>query len=130
MAFRYIHRLVGEFQEPNTATVKHHEHELRYDCLRFYNKLVGALRDGSFNRLSFTDAVLEESNLIEETTLMRGKVERSASMYKTQLRRFYFEESEGYMHDYRLPNKAKTFKQFIKKNNQVKQCACEIVTAM
>ena len=51
-------------------------------------------------------------------------------MYKTQLRRFYFEESEGYMHDYRLPNKAKTFKQFIKKNNQVKQCACEIVTAM
>ena len=48
-----------------------------------FNKIVDGLRKGSLNRLSvFVDTVLEASNIIEQTTLMREQIKGDEASYR------------------------------------------------
>ena len=128
MGFQYIHRLVGEFQEPNTSHAKQHENDLKYSSLMLYNHIVSGLRSyGSKAKGSWVDIVLKASDVIEETTLMREQMKDDEAAYKNDLRDFYF----GQEMQYRLPSKVRTYKAFrMKKSNKVKDYAVEIVTKM
>ena len=127
MGFQYIHRLVGEFQEPNTSHAKQHENDLKYSSLILYNHIVNELRKPGKTLDAWVDVVLKVSEVIEETTLMRDQMKDDVLAYKNDITRFYFGEEMAY----RIPKMVKTFKAFrMKKRNKVKDYAIEIVTKM
>ena len=131
MGFRYIHKLVNEFQEPNTAHAIKHYNDLKHTVMLLFNALIDRLRNRGFHGFSFVDYVLTVSNVIEETTLMRKQVESDESDYKRDLIHWYIEGEGAREAGYRLPTKVKTFHAMAKKRrNKAKDIALDFVIKM
>ena len=74
------------------------------------------------------DAVLEASNIIEETTLMREQIKSDEAAFKLDMIYWYLEDDLEKM-TYRIPSKVVTFDRLRdKKSNKAKDYAIEIVT--
>ena len=104
-----IKRVVSKLQ-PNSGQQKHDEKDLRHTVLVVRNKTIKWLRKSATTKLSIIDEILEASNVIEETTLMRNKINHLEKYYKSSLAQYYFEEGSGYSHTPRIPNQTNTFK--------------------
>jgi len=125
--FRYLKKLVDEFQVPNTSTAKKHYHDLRHTCLTVYNTLVDGVRKGAIGDVF--RKVLETSKIISETTMMEERMKEDINTYKREL--FYWHLNSDDKMCYRIPRKSDTFKSFRdKKNCKAKDFAIEIVTKM
>lgn len=72
-------KVVREFQG---GLVRDHYKDLKHACLILFNKNVDGLRKGNLGGISFVDAVLEASNVIEETTLMREQIKSDEAAFK------------------------------------------------
>lgn len=90
-----IKKSVGKHQRVHRLA-KSHEKDLRYTALVVRNYIIRLLRKSCTPRLPIIDKVLEVSNVIEETTLMRMKVGRLESYYKKTLVESYLEEGADY----------------------------------
>ena len=131
MGFRYIHKLVNEFHEPNSAIAVEHYNDLKHAMMLLFNALIDRLRNRGFHGFSFVDYVLTVSNVIEETTLMRKQMESDESDYKRDLIHWYIEGEGAREAGYRLPTKVKTFHAMAKKKrNKAKDIALDFVTKM
>jgi hypothetical protein len=76
------------------------------------------------------DAVLEASNIIEGTTLMRDQIKGDEARHKQDMIDWYLGEDWQKM-AYRMPSKADTFERLRdKKSSKAKDYAIEIVTKM
>lgn len=125
MGYRYIQKVVREFQG---GLVRDHYKDLKYTCLILFNKIVDGLRKGNLGGISFVDTVLEASNIIEETTLMREQIKSDEAAFKRDMIYWYLEDDLEKM-TYRIPSKVDTFDRFRdKKSNKAKDYAIEIVT--
>lgn len=58
MGYRYIEKLVREFQEDDKYRLEHYN-DLNYACLSLFNRIVDGLRKGNLGGVSFVDIVLE-----------------------------------------------------------------------
>lgn len=124
MAFRYIKRVVEEFQEPNTATAKLHEKDLKYTSIRLFNTIVDGLRAGGVPPL--VNIVLDTSKIINETTMMRSMIAQDEASYRRALEDWHLTGG-----CYRIPTKIATFHQLRKKRScKVKDCVIEMVTKL
>lgn len=59
-----MHKVVGEFQEPNTSHAKQHEQDLTHTAISLIKYIIDNLRGGNLKRISFIDKVLEASKII------------------------------------------------------------------
>jgi len=82
---RRIHRIVGEFQAPNTSIAKQHEQDLTYTTIALINHVIDGLRASGFKRISFLDKVLEASKIMKEVPLMREKIRMLETTVKNDL---------------------------------------------
>jgi hypothetical protein len=130
MSFRYIHKVVGEFQEPDTALAIQHEDDLKYTALVLHNALAKGLKVGGY-RGSCTKLVLETSKFIKETATMKEMMRDDEEIQKEGLKELYLNEIEQYRIPYRIPAFISSFKQFrTRKGNRVKDAAVAITTKM
>ena len=126
MAYRYMERLVCEFQDDDGVRLEHYN-DLKFTSLTLFNTIVDGLRKGRM--ASFVDVVLDASKVIEETTLMRVQMKGDEKMYEEQLVYWHLRD-DGKM-CYRIPNKVNSFEAFRKKKScKAKDYAVEIVTKM
>ena len=125
--FRYLNKLVDEFIT-DKRTADQHKHDLRRTSLVVFNIIVDCVRKGHFRGQSLIDVILDVSEVIEETTLMRTQMKEDESLYKRELVYWYVEDDDGKV-QYRKPTKAKTFGQFRNKKNHcpAKSYAIELV---
>jgi len=131
MGFRYIHKLVNEFQEPNSTLAVEHYNDLKHAAMLLFNAIIDRLRNRGFHGFSFVDYVLTVSNVIEETTLMREQMKVDESNYKHDLVYWYIEGEGDREAGYRLPSKVKTFHAMAKKKrNKAMDIAFDFVTKM
>ena len=124
--FRYIEKLVCEFNEDDGERLKHYN-DLKYTSLITFNEIVVGVRKG--NMKDIYRKVLETSKIIEETTLMEERMRDDINMYKRELIYWHLDDGDGKM-CYRIPRLAKTFIAFRKKDCKAKDYAIEIVTKM
>ena len=82
MRYRYIQKVVRDFQG---GLVRDYYKDLKYTCLILFNKNVDGLRKGNLGGISFVDTVLEASNIIEETTLMREQIKSDEAAFKRDM---------------------------------------------
>lgn len=94
---------------------------------RVGSKVIKWLRKRATTKLSVIDEVLDASKVVEETTLMRGKLKGLESYCKTTLVQRCFEEGSGCQHTPRLPNQVNTFKALEKKGDYVKDAVTAAV---
>ena len=126
MGYRYIEKLVCEFNEDDGERLKHYN-DLKYTCLITFNEIVVGIRRGNMKDLY--RKVLETSKIIEETTLMEERMRDDINMYKRELMDWHLGDDQKMC--YRIPRLAKTFVAFRnKKSCKAKDFAIEIVTKM
>ncbi len=128
MAFRYIKRVVNEFQEPDTSLAKHHYNDLIFTSMMLFNDIIDGLRKKEFN--SWVDVVLEKSTTIGETTTMRDRMHLDEEMYKNELLYWHLGRDNQKL-PYKIPEKVDTVERFrTKKSCKAKDYAIEITTKM
>lgn len=143
MAYHFIKKTVDEFQQPNTATANKHYHDLKTTSLKLYNEICGSLKNGTFGGLKWVDVVLEASDVIEETTLMREQMKVDVQTYERDIINYYLHDHDTFMmpHAIGTVNKGRsnerklTVKQALRKfrdarDTKPKSWAIEVVTKM
>lgn len=121
MGFRHVNKLVNEFIEPNAALAKQHHNDLRCTALTLFSATVDGPRKGRM--LSFVDAILDASKVIEETTVMREQMKGDEAAHKKELIYWHLESDRDKM-THGIPNKVNSFAGFQnKKSCKVKDCA-------
>lgn len=104
MGYRYIQKVAREFQG---GLVRDHYKDLKYTCLILFNKIVDGLRKGNLGGISFVGTVLEASNVIEETTLIKS----DEAAFKRDMIYWYLEDELEKM-THRIPSKVDTIDRF------------------
>lgn len=87
--FRYIKKVVDEFQTPNTLIAITHYDDLKRTSLKLYNEICIALKFGKLGGLDWVDVVLTASDVIEETTLMRAQIRADVNSWTTDIVDYY-----------------------------------------
>lgn len=84
MSFGYVFDVVSAFQIERDIRDEH-VLDVKMSSLVLYNCLCHALRSGKLGALKAIDVVISYSDVIEETTLMKMRIEDDEQRYKNQI---------------------------------------------
>ena len=88
---RHFKEVVEKCQVPNTSLAKTHYKDLVHCSRTLFNEIVRKLHNTHKGNRGFVDVVLNSSDVMEDTTLMRAFIKDDESKHMTDVWNFYYE---------------------------------------